>query len=158
MFTTQSGTYDSCEESEECSVMEFCKNKSLNLKLKRKKPNQICSIVEKNTQNREKFQSVWEFRPVGIRESHCVPCCVNVSSDGRENISVKSLECLLWAMSCHRVTRRLSPQAQLYLLKTKQLLKDSESEWKATERCRLLGCLSMNRLWTIWTLNKCKKL
>jgi len=94
MFTAQIGTYDSCEESEECSVMEFYKNKSLKL-LKRKKPNQICSTVEKNTQNREKFQSVWEFRPVGICESHCLPCCVNVSSDGRENISVKSLECLL---------------------------------------------------------------
>ena len=67
--------------------MEFYQNQSLNLKVKRKKPNQICSTVEKNTQNREKFQSVWEVRPV--------PCCVDVSSDGRENISVKSLECLL---------------------------------------------------------------
>lgn len=87
MFTAQIGTFDSCEDSEECSVMEFyCRNHSLNL-LKRKKPNQICSTVEKNTQNREKFQSVWEVRPV--------PCCVDVSSDGRENISVKSLECLL---------------------------------------------------------------
>ena len=96
LFRHQSETYDSCGASiEESSVMEFYKNQSLNLKLKRKKPNQICSPVEKNTQNREKFQSVWEFRPVGIRESHCVPCCVNVSSDGCENISVKSLECLL---------------------------------------------------------------
>ena len=67
--------------------MEVYKNQSLNLKLKRKKPNQICSTVEKNTQNREKFQSVLEVQPV--------PCYVNVSSDGRENISVKSLECLL---------------------------------------------------------------
>ena len=95
MFTAQIGTFDSCEDSEECSVMEFyCRNHSLNL-LKRKKPNQICSTVEKNTQNREKFQSVLEVRPVDIRESHCPQPWLNVSSDGRENISVKSLECLL---------------------------------------------------------------
>ena len=96
LFRPQSETYDSCGASiEESSVMEFYKNQSLNLKLKRKKPNQICSTVEKNTQNRVLLQSVREVQPVDIRESHCVPPCLNVSSDGCENISVKSLECLL---------------------------------------------------------------
>ena len=96
LFRHQSETYDSCGASrEESSVMEFYQNQSLNLKVKRKKPNQICSTVEKNTQNREKFQSVREVRPVDIRESHCLQSWLNVSSDGRENISVKSLECLL---------------------------------------------------------------
>ena len=177
MFTTQSGTYDSCEESEECSVMEFCKNKSLNLKLKRKKPNQTF-LIEKNTQNiRKKCQSVGDLHAVkrstgcvkSLSESHslcycCVPFINAISSNSSSarphwaKSSVIFRECRLWAMSFHQVIRSHFLQAPMFLPRTRQLLRDSVSEWKVTETCRQIACLSTKTPWTKWINFKCKKL